>query len=260
MIIRNEKGQFIKGNPTRKGIKHTEATKLKLHILLSGKLRFPCANPDYKRCSKCKKELPKSNFSKNYNYCKKCHSITQKKYQEEKIKNLDYLIRYKNYRKKYQEQNKEKLKQRSISSSYKRRYGINISDKQNILIKQGYKCAICEKDLTFSKAHIDHNHISNKIRGCLCQSCNQAIKSYSNVVLSNMISYLMSSNITNIIHKKHHSNKIIRTFKMNRIKEQNNKCPICGTIYNEKNIPVLDHDKITMFIRNIICYNCNTSL
>jgi hypothetical protein len=59
----------------------------------------------------------------------------------------------------------------------KQRYEITVEDYNKLLSKQNYKCAICEK-LQVNLAHrlsIDHNHITGKIRGLLCNPCNIAL-------------------------------------------------------------------------------------
>lgn len=44
------------------------------------------------------------------------------------------------------------------------------------------------------------------------------------------------------------------------LNEQNNKCPVCESTFNKKNIPYVDHNHITKKVRAILCRNCNTSL
>ncbi len=43
-----------------------------------------------------------------------------------------------------------------------------------MLIAQGYKCAICDTDIT-NKPCIDHKHKSDIIRGLLCSNCNAGL-------------------------------------------------------------------------------------
>jgi hypothetical protein len=40
--------------------------------------------------------------------------------------------------------------------------------------QQGNLCAICKESFQFKKyaIHIDHDHVSGRIRGLLCRSCN----------------------------------------------------------------------------------------
>ena len=58
-----------------------------------------------------------------------------------------------------------------------RRHGRNFSYEENtyekLLTLQNGKCAICS--IETSVLCMDHNHISNKLRGLLCNRCNLAI-------------------------------------------------------------------------------------
>lgn len=56
----------------------------------------------------------------------------------------------------------------------KKEYGLSENDVIQMLASQKYQCAICEVSLE-KNHHIDHCHLSGKVRGLLCQKCNQAI-------------------------------------------------------------------------------------
>lgn len=63
----------------------------------------------------------------------------------------------------------------------KHRYGLTVQEYEAIAKSQNYRCAICNiemvlynKSLT-NRACLDHNHITNKIRGMLCDRCNRGI-------------------------------------------------------------------------------------
>jgi hypothetical protein len=82
----------------------------------------------------------------------------------------------------------------------KRKYGITIEDYQNMLVKQNNVCAICFKEDMTIEANsmrlkglcIDHCHVTNKVRGLLCNKCNPMI-GYSKdsiKLLESAISYL----------------------------------------------------------------------
>lgn len=60
---------------------------------------------------------------------------------------------------------------------YLREYGITHEQYDLILSSQNGKCAICAKDVSWSKreSHLDHNHETGTIRGVLCSSCNRGI-------------------------------------------------------------------------------------
>lgn len=73
----------------------------------------------------------------------------------------------------YRENNKERLIEKS------KLYRLNLYnltlDEYNLLIQeQQNKCAICRKESS-KTLHIDHNHITGKVRGLLCNNCNRAL-------------------------------------------------------------------------------------
>lgn len=62
--------------------------------------------------------------------------------------------------------------QRKYGKNYRKvqqrakRYGLSI-DQMNDLLDRG--CEICG---SFERLHIDHDHVSGEVRGCLCARCN----------------------------------------------------------------------------------------
>ena len=60
-------------------------------------------------------------------------------------------------------------------------HGITQSDYLDILAKQHGVCAICKKaETTVTRGHlqplaVDHDHLTNQIRGLLCIKCNTAL-------------------------------------------------------------------------------------
>lgn len=60
----------------------------------------------------------------------------------------------------------------------KHRYGITTDDYRTLLSKQNNVCAIClkpEKEKRKKYLSIDHCHITNKVRGLLCDTCNKGL-------------------------------------------------------------------------------------
>lgn len=123
-----------------------------------------------KRCTCCGEVKPTTEFYKIKScngkwcfrsYCKKCDIKKRKEYFLENP-----------------EKTKETRKKRDL-----KKYGITLEDKESMLKKQNYKCAICGKELfLFGEpkdknkiAHVDHNHDTGKVRGLLCDSCNRGI-------------------------------------------------------------------------------------
>ena len=75
---------------------------------------------------------------------------------------------------------------------YFNQYGITIEQKEAMLKAQINRCAICTKELNFKTANVDHDHISKRIRGILCNSCNQGLGLFKDdpTFLENAINYL----------------------------------------------------------------------
>lgn len=75
-----------------------------------------------------------------------------------------------------------------------RSYGICEAQHDELLKKQGNRCAICRTDKPGGNGsfHIDHCHSSGKVRGLLCANCNMALgKFFDNTAfLQNAINYL----------------------------------------------------------------------
>ena len=52
------------------------------------------------------------------------------------------------------------------------RYGISPEDISALRKAQGGKCPGCQRDLTTVKECVDHDHVTGKVRGLLCNRCN----------------------------------------------------------------------------------------
>jgi hypothetical protein len=58
-----------------------------------------------------------------------------------------------------------------------KKYGITEEHRTKLLEWSNGGCAICglRPDAEKAKLDIDHNHVTNKVRGILCRSCNLAL-------------------------------------------------------------------------------------
>jgi hypothetical protein len=56
---------------------------------------------------------------------------------------------------------------------YKRKYGMTIQQRDELLARQG-GCAICKSQTPRGRHgwHVDHCHVSGRVRGILCNTCN----------------------------------------------------------------------------------------
>lgn len=115
-----------------------------------------------KVCTKCKKKKTLDKFGKTaYNtpqsWCKECVNDYRKNVW--KVNNPNY----------------------DREHSLSRNYGLTIDEYDKKLQEQCGVCAICGKKETVKnqygirRLNVDHNHITNKNRGLLCNKCNQAL-------------------------------------------------------------------------------------
>jgi hypothetical protein len=58
-----------------------------------------------------------------------------------------------------------------------RRYGLSLADYRALQAGQGNACAICRK--VTRALCIDHCHVTGRVRGLLCRSCNSALGFYA---------------------------------------------------------------------------------
>jgi len=57
-------------------------------------------------------------------------------------------------------------------SHLKRKYGLTLEEYDMLLASQSGRCAICGRD---GVDHVDHDHMTGRVRGILCFQCNVAI-------------------------------------------------------------------------------------
>ena len=72
---------------------------------------------------------------------------------------------------------------RRDAARVKRMFGITLEERENKRQDQGCGCAICKKPVafnrTYSGAHTDHCHTTNKFRGVLCFDCNVGLGKFN---------------------------------------------------------------------------------
>jgi len=63
------------------------------------------------------------------------------------------------------------------SNKLKIRYGVDLDQYNRILAYQNNACAICERHQSNFKRQlaVDHNHLTGKVRGLLCSTCNRVL-------------------------------------------------------------------------------------
>lgn len=140
---------------------------------------------DSKHCPKCDciKSLDQfyidkvgKSVGKVYPYCKVCECEKQRAMRQARPKH-------------------HKIKDRK--KLLKRDYNLTLDEFDQMLIKQDYRCKICKRhESELSKALcVDHCHITGKVRGLLCLTCNTGLGSFRDSIegLEAAIYYLKES-------------------------------------------------------------------
>jgi len=81
---------------------------------------------------------------------------------------------------KWRKNHPERSSEVSANSHMRRRYGITLHDKKNLIIAQRGLCPLCGKPLTTTKGRltpgvIDHDHKNGRVRGVVHIACNAAL-------------------------------------------------------------------------------------
>lgn len=138
-----------------------------------------------KICNRCNVEKAETEFyvSNNYinHHCKQCNSEKSKEW----------------YAK-----NKDIKKKSALKWHYKDKYGLTVEQRTELFNRQNGKCAICSCDihldgtLDAKQAVVDHDHKTGKVRGMLCNLCNQGLGHFKDNIdaITNAIQYLEQNN------------------------------------------------------------------
>ena len=69
---------------------------------------------------------------------------------------------------------------------------------EEMLIQQNFKCLICDGSHSDEKKlHVDHNHNTGRVRGLLCNNCNNGMGKLGDSIerLQKTINYLIKTDI-----------------------------------------------------------------
>lgn len=125
-----------------------------------------------KTCRGCDRELPLGEFQNNctrkdgkQTQCKDCMNARKRARRE-----LDA-----EYRQAWRAANPDKVKSYCRKQDLKKKYGITPEQYDYLLGSQGGVCAICSAPPQGKALAVDHDHRTGRVRGILCQLCNQAL-------------------------------------------------------------------------------------
>lgn len=79
----------------------------------------------------------------------------------------------------YYQRNRDRLYKANKSIQYKTLYGLTLEQVEELLVKQGQRCAICNEPfdgrILGRSPVIDHDHTTNKVRAILHRNCNSGL-------------------------------------------------------------------------------------
>lgn len=103
------------------------------------------------------------------------------------------------YQRDYRSRNPEKRREYQRKTNLRRLYGVSTDDYERMFEKQGGVCRICRQPEQRSRAdgsrkhlHLDHDHVTGRVRGLLCTRCNTVLGMANDdcSVLASAIDYL----------------------------------------------------------------------
>ncbi len=123
--------------------------------------------------------------------CLPCHRIATKKYQiahpKTEYQHRRYLLlkgTEKDYYATHRQQVLAKRKHPNVRLrivAYQRRYnlkrlfGLTVEEYDLLFALQGGMCAICSEKSVKKRLAVDHDHMTGRVRGLLCEACNQTL-------------------------------------------------------------------------------------
>lgn len=122
--------------------------------------------------------MPRKNLESRRQYCKeyyaKIRSRVLEKQHAERLRDPEGVSR--------------RQKNQRLRSSY----GITLEEYQRMHGAQNGRCAICGEPEVGKQLAVDHDHVTDRVRGLLCQQCNMALGKFRDnpVVLESAIRYL----------------------------------------------------------------------
>lgn len=80
--------------------------------------------------------------------------------------------------------NLEKGRRKGRESNFRRKYGLSIEDRRQMVVEQGGLCALCREPLSVDEAgwHTDHDHSTGTVRGILHGLCNSGLGQFGDSI------------------------------------------------------------------------------
>jgi hypothetical protein len=141
-----------------------------------------------KKCKDCAQTKPVSEFHNHATskdrkdcYCITCSNVRAKRWKQANHQRIN------------QRRAEARKDGRLRAETLSQRYGLTIDSHAALLEEQGHTCKICKEPARL--LHVDHCHVTGKVRGILCIKCNTGLGHFRDDVelLKTAIAYLESS-------------------------------------------------------------------
>ena len=152
-----------------------------------------------KYCNGCRKDLSVNEFRTRpkakgslervlRSRCKKCEALGGEKYRKG---NPDKVKRA---RKEYRKENLSRVRMWAVRTAWKKR-GFDPDEVEKFICSRQPLCEICGEKANGKALAVDHCHRTNKLRGLLCENCNNGLGRFkdSPSLLRKAASYLETS-------------------------------------------------------------------
>lgn len=123
--------------------------------------------------------------------CILCRRAANARYQKRHPEKVNAMHRA------YKAKNSQKVRDYGRRFEYLHDFGITIEDYNKMFDEQKGYCAICQRHQSTFKRRlaIDHDHLTGKVRGLLCDPCNRGMGMLKEHNLQRAITYLNKSKV-----------------------------------------------------------------
>lgn len=145
-----------------------------------------------KVCSRCRVEKAVSEFKKDARYsggvrgiCKACiREYDRERYRrpeveaerKRRISSPKVKAQRDEALRRWAERNPEKVRAKARKLQLKKKYGLSLEDYRRMVAARGGLCDCCGKEPRGKRGlFVDHDHVTEKVRGLLCYHCNSGI-------------------------------------------------------------------------------------
>ena len=115
-------------------------------------------------CKSCSREKNRRNYWKN-------RDAIIERVRQWRIENPE---KYAALQRRTKERNPDRVRASNRRGHLERKYGLSLEDFDFLVIAQNNLCALCGRP-DEQGLHVDHDHITGRVRGLLCGKCNKAI-------------------------------------------------------------------------------------